>query len=324
MLDGSRERFQTRLIFLFAGMAIIGILPFALYRYSQGDYLKAIIDLLIVVAAATNALFVWRSGQIVRSSFWAALLYSGGTLAVVYLNSPLYFFWLFPAIIANLFLLQAVPALVVNLLMLAATVPLATRMDDNIAGTGMVVATVFAICMIYVFSRLTESQQAMLERYASEDALTGLGNRRMLDIEMERCIQDMRLCKLPASVIVLDIDNFKSINDRFGHQRGDALLVELARLLVAGIRKTDRVFRFGGEEFVIIAPNTRLEGATRIAEDVRQQVALHLSEADETVTASFGCAELRPGDSLNDWFDRADTAMYSAKRQGKNRVAVSG
>lgn len=320
MLDGSKQQFQTRLIYLFAAMATFGIFPFAIFRYAEGEYLKAGIDLLIVLAAAINAFFAWRTNRIQESSFFAATLYSGGTLAVIYLNSPLYFFWIFPAISANFFLLKASPAIFVNVLLIMGIMPLALQLNDPVASAGMIVSVTFAGAMTYVFARLAEKQQTMLERYASEDALTGLANRRMLDIEMEQCIQDFHRSNLPASVIVLDIDNFKSVNDLFGHQRGDELLVNLSRLLSSRIRKTDRLFRFGGEEFVIIARNTSLEGARRVAEELREQIAQHIDEHNHGVTASFGCAQLQLKETATDWFERADQAMYHAKKQGRNRV----
>lgn len=324
MLDGSKQRFQTRLVYLFAAMATFGVLPFAILRYLDGEYLKAVIDVLIVCAAAMNAFFAWRTHRIAEASFFAAILYSGGTLAVLYLNSPMYFFWLFPAISANFFLLRAGPAIAVNALLIVASLPLAMRLDDSIAGAGMIVSATFAGCMTYVFARLTEKQQALLERFASEDALTGLANRRMLDIEMRRCIQDFNRSGVPASVIVLDIDNFKTVNDLWGHQHGDELLINISRVLSARTRKTDRIFRFGGEEFVIIARSTTLDGARKVAEELREQIAAHLHHNDQEITASFGCAQLQTNETARNWFDRADQAMYVAKKQGKNRVAVAG
>lgn len=324
MLDGSKQRFQTRLVYLFAATATFGVLPFALVRYFEGEYLKAFIDVLIVFAATMNAFFAWRTQRIVEASFFAAILYSGGTLAVLYLNPPVYFFWLFPAISANFFLLGAGPAIAVNVLLIGASVPLAMKLDDNIAGAGMIVSATFAGCMTYVFARLTEKQQALLERFASEDALTGLANRRMLDIEMRSCIQDFNRSGVPASVIVLDIDNFKAVNDIWGHQHGDELLINISRLLSARTRKTDRIFRFGGEEFVIISRNTPLDGARKVAEELREQIAAQLHHNDQEITASFGCAQLQTNETARKWFDRADQAMYVAKKQGKNRVEVAG
>lgn len=324
MLDGSKQRFQTRLVYLFAAMAACGVFPFAILRYLEGEYVKAAIDLLIVCAAATNAFFAWRTRRIAESSFFAAVLYSGGTLAVLYLNAPVYFFWLFPAISANFFLLRAGPAIAVNALLILASIPLALRINDYMAGGGMIVSATFAGCMAYVFARLTESQQALLERFASEDALTGLANRRVLDIEMHHCIEDFNRSGIPASVIILDIDNFKAVNDLWGHQHGDELLINTSRLLSSRVRKTDRIFRFGGEEFVIIARHTSLHEAGKVAEELRAQIASQEHHQDQVITASFGCAQLQTNETARHWFDRADQAMYAAKKQGKNRVEMAG
>jgi diguanylate cyclase (GGDEF)-like protein len=208
-------------------------------------------------------------------------------------------------------------------LLVAAILPLAIRLEDHIAGIGMIMSILFAAGMTFVFARLAREQQAMLENFATQDALTSLGNRRLMDVEIRRCIDDFKRTQLPATIIVIDLDNFKLINDQFGHSVGDDLLVKIADLLRSRVRKTDRLFRFGGEEFVVLARNTSLAAAKIIAEDLRKHIALHISSPSGSVTASFGCAELNPNDDANQWFARADHAMYCAKEQGRNRVALA-
>lgn len=157
-----------------------------------------------------------------------------------------------------------------------------------------------------------------LERLASRDPLTNLLNRReivrILDIEIERAQRQ----KTPLSVLMLDLDNFKSINDNFGHQVGDAVLRSSADTLVGASRKTDFVGRIGGEEFLILLPNTGYAAALQLAERYRMGIE---NNADNIhYTCSIGVAELRVGEYPDNLLQRADQALYAAKNSGRNNV----
>lgn len=157
-----------------------------------------------------------------------------------------------------------------------------------------------------------------LERLASRDPLTNLLNRReivrILDIEIDRAQRQ----KAPLSVLMLDLDNFKQINDSFGHQVGDGVLRSSADSLVEGSRKTDFVGRIGGEEFLILLPNTGYATALQLAERYRSGIE---NTADNVhYTCSIGVAELRVGEHPDKLMQRADQALYAAKNSGRNTV----
>lgn len=177
--------------------------------------------------------------------------------------------------------------------------------------------------MAYTFALLTHKQQLLLQGYASQDTLTTLGNRRAMDEEMRLSIEDCARNQTPATLIILDLDFFKMVNDKFGHATGDDVLVDLAKLLIRRVRKTDRIFRFGGEEFVVLARNTSLTDALKIAEQLRAQIETELKDPDGALTASFGCAQLRADETPEAWFVRADKAVYQAKQQGRNCVVAA-
>jgi len=160
----------------------------------------------------------------------------------------------------------------------------------------------------------------MLENLALKDELTGLFNRHSLDQTIVAEMQRQNRYQEPVSLIMLDLDHFKGVNDRFGHDAGDVVLVEAARRVLKGIRSTDYLFRWGGEEFLILMPNTNLEGAELVAEKLRCALLGAPMEPVGTVTASFGVAERMPGESREEWFRHVDQAMYRAKRAGRNRV----
>jgi len=159
---------------------------------------------------------------------------------------------------------------------------------------------------------------------ATTDALTGLVNRRAFSDWALREQRRTQRYQDALSVILLDVDHFKHINDRFGHAAGDLVLGAVARLLMAGIRNCDVVARWGGEEFVLALPSTPLSGAREVAERARRALESANIVTDQgqqiPVTASFGVAQLDPHETLEQLVDRADRAMYVAKSSGRNRV----
>jgi diguanylate cyclase (GGDEF)-like protein len=159
-----------------------------------------------------------------------------------------------------------------------------------------------------------------LETLALVDPLTGVSNRRYLDLRFpEELARSMRYAR-PLSCLMLDVDDFKAINDTFGHAVGDRVLKDVARVLRAGVRVTDSLVRCGGEEFVVLMPETDIGGARTAAERLRAAVAALPSGAEGlALTVSIGVAE----GATEDLLVRADQAMYGAKRGGKNRVEVA-
>lgn len=310
------------MVYLFAIMASIGIAPFVVIRYFNGELLNALVDLAIVIVALGSALVTYKRGEASNTvSIITAILYSTGAVAVTHLNEPIFVFWLFPAILANFFLLSTNIALIANLLCIVAILPIAARLNHSTELFAMISSLLICGSMAYTFALLTDRQRILLQGYATQDALTQLGNRRAMNSELELSIQDHARAQTPATLILMDLDFFKAVNDKFGHSAGDKVLVELADLLVQRVRKTDRLFRFGGEEFVVIARNTDLADALIIAGELRQQVSANLKAPDgKPVSASFGCAQLQEGESAEEWFIRADKAVYQAKQTGRNCV----
>lgn len=324
MLTDSKNKYQRGMVYLFAILASLLIAPFCVIRYLNGEFVNAVVDLAIVVVALSSAIYTYRLGQATQLiSNITALLYSSGAVAVAHLNEPIFVFWLFPALIANFFLLSAKAALIANSLTIAAAVPIALQLTTSTETFAMIASLLMCGSMAYVFALLTHKQQLLLQDYANQDALTMLGNRRAMDEELRLCVDDYARANIPATLIMLDLDFFKMVNDRFGHNVGDEVLIDLAELLARRVRKTDRVFRFGGEEFLVLARNTALEDALVIAEQLREQIERELKDPDGAITASFGCAQLREDENQEDWFVRADKAVYQAKQQGRNCVVAA-
>lgn len=173
---------------------------------------------------------------------------------------------------------------------------------------------------LHVRASTLERTAERMRELAHTDALTGLGNRRQADLWLVREVQRAARYARPFSVLMLDIDHFKRLNDEHGHAAGDRVLADLANELVGMVRASDAVVRWGGEEFLVLAPETGLEDAVQVAELVRRQVAkLPLGDAHRT-TVSIGVAAHRTGDDPQSLVARADAALYMAKRSGRNVV----
>ena len=183
--------------------------------------------------------------------------------------------------------------------------------------------------------RLQQSQQQMeklranlsdSQRLGMLDALTLLKNRHWLDANLPKEIQAATEAKEPLSLVVADVDHFKRINDSFGHAVGDEILRLFAELLSKNIKGRDTAVRFGGEEFIVILPQTPIEGAQNLGEQIRVGLQSKKWMHNKTgqpigkVTASFGVAQLRDGEDGQTLFERADAKLYEAKAAGRNRV----
>jgi diguanylate cyclase len=161
---------------------------------------------------------------------------------------------------------------------------------------------------------------------ALTDALTGIGNRKYFDAKLREAAVESMEAGTAMSLLLVDIDHFKTFNDRYGHQAGDQVLSNVAVVLTDSIKGQDTVARYGGEEFGIVLPRTDLDGATALAAQIcvtmaRQHIR-RKSTAEEigAVTVSIGVAEFRLGEPLTVLIDRADAALYRAKRMGRNRA----
>ena len=162
---------------------------------------------------------------------------------------------------------------------------------------------------------------------AMTDALTGIPNRLAYEQRLEQEVARWKRFGTPLVLVVWDIDHFKRVNDRFGHRAGDKVLRTIARVLADRVRETDFVARYGGEEFAMLMTGSPMDACLHVAETLRAAVeatGFHFRDEAVTITASCGLAEMRDGDSTEQWFERADRALYRAKQEGRNRCELAG
>lgn len=231
--------------------------------------------------------------------------------------------WLYLVMMSNFFVVTRNVALACNATLIAVLLVVTPSTLGAEHFFSMVSVSLLITALGYMLALRVEGDRVQLEQLASHDSLTGLPNRRMLERSLSQRVADPRRATRRHGLIVLDIDHFKEVNDLYGHAEGDRVLAELATLLRAQVRAPDEVFRFGGEEFVVVA---RLQSATELSAFARR---LHdatrsaLRGPNGTITVSLGAAMLCDEVQWHDWFSRADTALYQAKNNGRNRYVIA-
>ena len=162
-----------------------------------------------------------------------------------------------------------------------------------------------------------------MRRMVHVDPLTGAGNRRAQNLKVDAVSAIFRRNSSPVSLLILDIDHFKQINDTYGHIVGDQILVDLSALLRGKTRATESVYRYGGEEFVVVAEHTALDAAANLAENLRRRIERARFTAGISLTVSIGVAQLQGREDREAWLGRADKALYRAKKGGRNQVIAA-
>ncbi len=186
----------------------------------------------------------------------------------------------------------------------------------------MIGALVVGVIAMVITSTLSAFHRRM-EHMATTDKLSGLGNRQYFDMVLAQALNHYSRNLQPFSLIVLDIDHFKQVNDQLGHSAGDQVIQTLSRLLGDCIRRSDSLCRWGGEEFVILVPDCSREDAYNLAEKIRQKTAatsLMTEHPERVITLSAGVTVVQQNDTASQLFSRADNALYRAKGNGRNRV----
>ena len=153
--------------------------------------------------------------------------------------------------------------------------------------------------------------------------LTGVRNRHELQLDLMKACSQQTRTGTPVTLLVIDLDFFKTVNDTYGHIKGDEVLTEIAGLMVRRLRATDSLYRYGGEEFLVLASGTDAEGGRTLAEDLRTTIENSSPCGVSGITISLGVAQYAPPESISAWLHRADEALYRAKANGRNRVELA-
>lgn len=323
MLHRLRNDFRLSIITLLGACAIFGITPFAIWRFIRGDLIIGVIDTLIVAGVTSAVIYTWRTGDTLRTGFALVLVICSGGIAVATLAGEAGLFWLYPAFICTFFLTLTWVAAAANLSAVAFLIIHGAAFASTEQMLSFVTTAIVVSACACAFALRNEGQHQRLEQLAIRDPLTGVKNRRSMDEEINKAIAVHARNHTPYSLAILDVDHFKVVNDTYGHSVGDKILIELVGLIEGGIRCTDQLFRYGGEEFVLLLPD--LDSKNIEAMMQRMRIALHksLKSPAGIVTVSFGVADLRNDDDATQWFSRADQALYRAKAAGRDRIVMA-
>lgn len=296
----------------------LGVAPFAVMRWMTGDWLIATIDSVIVVGFAVLGTFVYRTHRVRGASIAIATLCVAGTLITVYVRGPQQIFWAYPSLMAAFYLLKPKEAISLTLVMVAVGLPAMLESFELFRTSTIAITVIVTAAFAYAFSEINHRQRALLMALATKDPLTGAGNRRALETKLAELVATFSRRPLPVSLILIDLDHFKAVNDSHGHATGDQILKRITQIVNLRIRVSDGLYRIGGEEFVVVVDGQDLDKARALAEQLRTLVEANELAPNSKVTISLGVAELKEGESSAAWLRRADDALYRAKRAGRN------
>lgn len=319
----TRESIEKYLPLILSAAGALGIAPFAVFRFASGDWLVGIIDTAIVIGLACLGAVIYRTGRITYASVVISVLCIGGALSTVYLKGPQQVYWTFPALMAVFYLIRPAQAVVLALATIIGLMPVMLPGSDPMHMATVFITMIVMSAFAYAFSIVTMHQREQLIRLATKDPLTGAGNRRALENKLDEVVASFRRSRIPAAMILIDLDHFKAVNDAHGHAAGDQILRSVTEIINLRIRVTDSLFRIGGEEFVVVLAGQDLESASHLAEQLRTIVQANELVPDRSVTISLGVAELQRGESAGDWMHRADEALYQAKNAGRNTTSLA-
>lgn len=328
LLRRLRSDFQLSIITLMGLFGVIGVTPYAVYRLTTGNYLVGSADTVIVVSTVLAVLYAWRTGDTVKPGIYLATIFSAGSTLIAINLGVNGLFWIYPLILFNFFMVSPGKALLATLLVLVSLVAYGQHnpgavFESDYQMVSFLVTSMMASVLSFVFAYRTTSQRDQLQQLAIHDPLTGARNRRAMNEELKIAASSHRRHGNSYGVLTMDLDHFKRVNDNYGHQAGDQVLVDFVELIKNSSRKEDRLFRFGGEEFLLLLPNTDRVGLLAAAQQLQQQVAHNLRSPGGAVTMSVGGAILRRDEHWEDMLERADQRLYRAKSAGRNCVVIA-
>lgn len=313
---------MNKLMLILALLNVFLLLPFAISNLIYGPVIMGIGGLIIVSIFAFNA---WSISKYNRYRP-ALMLYVLCPVAIFFVIVSIQtqgitgVLWCYPAALLFYFILPEKKAWIANAALLIFTAPFIWTAFDS-ALVARIEATLIAVSIFSaIFINVINNQRKKLQLLAITDPLTGILNRTLLPGTLTQAIQQNNRSKLPMTLASIDLDHFKKINDDRGHAAGDKVLQEVAVLLKNYCRQVDKVFRLGGEEFLVFLYNTKIDDGKHLAEKIRARIASLQTLPGHTITVSIGVAALQAGEDWQGWVKRADTNLYHAKEKGRDQV----
>lgn len=314
---------SSRAVFAVALLGCLSIAPLLLTRIIQQNWTLAALNSVLLAVFSGIAINILKNQYLDLSRYILGALIILGITSTTIIGGTSSVYWLYPGFVGAFFIFRPKTAVI---LAFAVGIVIYPFLIDRLASADMLVlyATLMpTVIFIYFSSRELRKQHAQLTALVSQDYLTQTGNRRAFNAKAEICIKQLNKQGLHSVLILFDMDHFKRLNDTHGHVVGDAVLKDVTTLVSASLRSTDRLFRLGGEEFAIIVQNAMLKDAVAISEKIRESLSTHRNIDLPSYTVSFGLAALNKQETVNQWMERADKALYHSKQNGRDQVSVT-
>lgn len=323
MLNRLKTDFRLSIITLLGASALLGITPFAIMRFLQDDVIAGVIDTIIMVTICSGMAYAWITGDTRRSGLILAVIACAGAVTVAAVIGDAGLFWLYPCLVTTFFLASARVAIFLNLASIAAMVVQSEIYHSAVQMWTFAATAVVVSAAAFAFAQRTDKQHKRLEQLATIDPLTGVKNRRSMDEELNLAAAHAERIGLSYALVMIDIDHFKKVNDEYGHGVGDVVLVDLVTRIQQNTRKSDQLFRYGGEEFVLLLPGVDGAGLAAVMKNLQHVLRNKVKHPGGAISASFGVALLKHGERVESWLERADSALYEAKEAGRDRIVFS-
>ncbi|MCD9095394.1 GGDEF domain-containing protein [Luteimonas fraxinea] len=318
MLNRLQVSHRLAIVTFMGAMIALATAGFSVFRILQQNYVQAFIDASVTIMTLAIVRWAWAPGRaevagslmcLVNTVFCCAVLYRVG------LDSH---GWIYLALMSSFYLAPVKVAVACSLVLIGFGA-LSLSGDSSV----YLYTTLTTWCLIFLFSLFFSVQirdhSGFLHSLASLDPLTQLPNRRAMETDL---VQAVSRKSSAIGMLILDLDRFKSVNDTHGHAAGDVVLKQVAHVLQNQLRERDQVYRFGGEEFVMVLPIGSIDALESAAERMRRVVAEQSSSPSGPMTVSVGAALFDGEKDWQDWFAKADAALYEAKKQGGNRIRL--
>ncbi|HKK16865.1 MAG TPA: GGDEF domain-containing protein [Gammaproteobacteria bacterium] len=318
-------QFRDQIFYRFSLAGMVLILPFSLNNLYEGRIFSGSMSFLVLLIFLIDAIAM-RKGK--PPPIPPAVVCIPIIIGIGITINNLGFIaavWMYPAIILFFFIMPRITANIISLVgTVVATLAALYYQYDMQVITRIMATCLLTIVFINVLFDFINQLNEKLNNAAIIDELTGAYNRRHMKAMLKIAMNYKKRYDTSYSVLSIDIDHFKSINDNYGHSVGDSVLRKFTDLLQHSLRKVDTVFRVGGEEFNILLPESDLRQAASVAEKIRLASQNKLALYNKDITISIGVGELKTGESMDDLLKRCDMALYKAKEQGRNRVCLAG
>ena len=322
MLSRYKQDFRFAVMILFGGLLLLVVTGFVVFRFSTGNIVGGAVNSAIVLSLILVGIYAIRSDNTDRAGILFIFVNMFACAATTIMFGHTGLFWAYLVLWVNFLMARRSIALLANLVLIAGLFLHRPLFNDTLESVTFLVTALLITVFSLVFVDRLSRQQGKLQRLAMQDPLTKIGNRRIMQRHLEIALDEHQQNQTPATLVLIDLDHFKKINDEQGHEAGDEMLVRFVELMRQSIRQGDGFYRYGGEEFVLLLPGHDDKSGLHVAELMHERVSGKIQREGWTLRFSAGVAGLILGESWGDWLVRSDQALYQAKQGGRDRIVL--